>query len=282
MNDRQRIILTRIVTGSVLLLLSIRFLEHATLSGLSSPTIFSVEPDITYWLYRMSPLPSLLVENPAGAILFDILLFLTGILSFLFPLRRFYIISFSILLMLYALSYNLYATHHLGQLYGYIIVLLPFWVGNNYKFGLVWEGMRYFTCLVYSLAFWWKTVWGDSFYDWQHGVSSFKSNLVDYITLNPDTIMTAIYRWLLRHDWILNAGDKGIMLLEGLMVIGFFTKKYDRLLIWLPVIIHVSTYFFSDVFFIELLPIDLSLLSLTQLDRIGRLFSQGEMTPMRR
>jgi len=62
-------------------------------------------------------------------------------------------------------------------------------------------------------------------------------------------------------------------LLEGIMVVGFFTKKYDRWLIWVPVVIHVTTYFFSDVFFIELLVVDLSFLSVTQLDRLGKIVS---------
>jgi hypothetical protein len=158
-----------------------------------------------------------------------------------------------------------------------MVVLLPFWIANNYKFALAWEGMRFFTCFIYVMAFVWKAFIGNSFYYMQQGVNSFKANLVDYMFLNPDHMMTWMYRWCLTHPWILNAGEKIVIIMEGIMVIGFFTKRYDRFLIWVPVFIHVATYFFSDVFFIELLVVDLSFLSLRQLDRIGSWFS-----PLRR
>jgi hypothetical protein len=273
MENKQRIVLTRLVTGSILFFLVMRFAEQTTLSGLLSPPLFAVDLDFTYWLYKWSGIASLIVQNPTGAILFDILLFATGILSFLFPLQRKWIIPFSILLFLYTLSFNTFATHHLGQVSGFMVVLLPFWVGDNYKFTLAWEGMRYFTCFIYCMAFIWKTFIGNSFYYMQQGVNSFKMNLVDYMFLNPDSFMSSIYRYCLRHEWILNGGEKAVILLEGIMVIGFFTKKYDKALILAPVIIHVTTYFFSDVFFIELLVLDLSFLSIRQLDRLGNWFN---------
>jgi len=143
--------------------------------------------------------------------------------------------------------------------------------------------MSYLTCLIYVLAFQWKTVWGNSFYYLHQGVSTFKSNLVDYLSLNPGTTMTAIYEWFLRHPWLLNAGEKGVVLLAGIMVMGLFTKKYDRYLIWGPVIIHSVTYFFSDVFFIELLVLDLSFLSAAALDRLTPIlgFAAAPKTPKR-
>ena len=291
MENKQRIILTRLVTGSLLFFLLLRFTGQATLSSLESPSLFTVDLDITYWLYKLSGLPALIIHNKTGAVLFDILLFCTGILSFLFPLQRKWIIPFSILLFIYAISINTFSTHHVGQVSGFMIVLWPFWVKDNYKFYLAWQGMRYYTCLVYLMAFTWKTCWNDSFYHFHQGVNSFKPNLFDYIYQNPDSLMTEIYHWFLRHEWVLNAGEKFITILEGVMVIGLFTKKYDRRLFWVPVMIHGITYFFSDVFFIELLVIDLSLLSVSQLDRLGDWFyrlnsfpklKKGEMTPLSR
>jgi hypothetical protein len=271
--NRQRIVLTRLVTGSLLFFLLLRFLEQTTLSGLLSPPLFKTDLDITYWLYKWSGLPALIVHNRVGAIIFDGLLFATGLLSFVFPLRRKWIIPFSLLLILYVLSFNMFATHHAGQVCGFVVVLLPFWIADNTKFGLAWEGMRYFTCFVYVIAFVWKTCIGDSFYSMKHGVNSFRGNLVDYMWLNPDSFMTQLYKYCLRHEWVLNYGEKAVVLLEGVMVIGFFTRKFDKTLIWIPVVIHIATYFFSDVFFIELLVIDLSFMSLSQLDRVGNWFA---------
>src|SRR5450631_1042782 len=129
MENRQRIIITRLVTGSILLFLLLRYNEQTTFSGLRSPSLFSVGLDVTYWLYKLSGLPVLLVHSRAGAVIADILLFGAGILSFLFPLRRACVISFSVLLFLYVLTFNAYATDHLAQTAGFLVVLLPFWVG---------------------------------------------------------------------------------------------------------------------------------------------------------
>jgi hypothetical protein len=274
MDNGQRIVLTRLVTGGLLFLLFLRWAEHATLSGLASPPLFTMELDITYWLLSLSGIPAFIVHSGAVAKLFDMLLFGTGLLSFLFPLNRKWIISFSILLFLYAISFNTYATHHVGQVSGFMIVLLPFWVRDNDVFYMGWQAMRYYTCFVYVMAFIWKTLINDSFYYLDQGVNSFKKNLFDYIYQNPDNQLTQAYQWLLRHQWTLNTGEKLIIALEGIMTIGFFTRKYDKLLIWIPVAIHVATYFFADVFFIELLIIDLSFLSLSQLDRIRRAFRE--------
>ena len=273
MNNRQRITLTRLVTGTILLFLTLRLAEHAMLSELQSPPLFSVEVDFTYWLFRESGIPAWIMQHRAAAILFDILLFSSGLLSFALPLNRKILAVFALLLFLYAMIFDLYATHHLAQIYGLMIVMLPFLVGNNDKFTLAWEGMRYFTCFIYFIAFIWKTCIGHSFYYLQQGADTVKNNLVYFISLNPDSPMTHFYEWFLRHEWILNAGEKGLVLLEGIMVVGFFTKKYDRWLIWVPVVIHVTTYFFSDVFFIELLVVYLSFLSFTQLDRLGKIVS---------
>ena len=274
MNDRSRITITRLVTGSLLFFLALRLAEHATLSALGTPPLFTVDLDVTYWLYKLSGFPDWLMRHRAATIVFDSCLFSSGVLAFIRPLDRRIMLVFATLSFVYALTFDLFATHHLAQVVGFMIVLLPFLAGSNLSFTLAWEGMRYFTCLIYFLAFLWKTCFNDSFYYLHQGVSSFKYNLVDYIALNPGTTMTALYKWFLQHSWLLDAGEKSLVLLEGFMVIGLFTKKHDRWLIWGPVVIHLLTYFFSDVFFIELLVIDLSFLSVSQLNRLADIFAR--------
>jgi hypothetical protein len=291
MDSKQRIILTRLVTGAILLLLLLRWTEHATLSGIESPPLFSTGLDITYWLYILSGMPAVIIHNRIGSIVFDLFMFGSGVLSFVFPLQRKWLIGFSILLFVYGVSINAFSTSHSGQVWGYMIVLMPFWVGNNDKCYFAWQAMRYYTCYIYVMAFVWKTLLSGSFWYPYQGINSFKLNLFDYIYQNPDNMMTHFYKWFIRHEWVLNGGEKFVILLEGIMVIGFFTKKYDKWLIWAPVAIHGLTYLFADVFYIELLVLDISLLSLSQLSRLGkwsyrfgffRMAKKGEMTPQNR
>lgn len=272
MNKSQRITITRLVASYCLLLLVLRYLEYVTPSRLQGPPLFNLHLDITYWLYRLVNIPALIVYSKAGSILFDSILFFSGLMVVLYPLRKIWVILFTIFVSLYAITFNAFVMHHGAQMNGLFIVFLPFLVTSHEKAGQLWDGVRYYACFVYFTSFLWKTWWGNSFFNWNNGVNSFKLNLYEYIYHNPDTWLCAVYKWAIRHDWFLNAGNMLVVLLEGLMVIGFFTKKYDRVLIWLPIFIHLATYFFADVFFLELLVLDFSFLSLRQLTFIGQKF----------
>jgi hypothetical protein len=272
MNNSQRIILTRLVVGYMLIFLVLRLVENSTPSGLMSPPLFIVQMDISYWLYRLIHIGDFIIYNHAGAIGFDFLLFASGCLCFMFPLQIRWVILFSILVFIYILTLNGFGMHHAHAMTGMMIVLLPFWVIDNDKFYLLWQGIRYYTCFLYGMAFIWKTLIKDSFFNWQQGIGSFKLNLVTYLYHNPHGLIAAFFRWCIREEWFLNAGNLLLMLIEASMLIGFFTKKWDRLLFWFPVFIHLTTYFFSDVLFFELLVLDFSFLSIKQLNGLGRFF----------
>ena len=270
MTKEQRIILTRMVVGLMLIFLFIRFFQHTTASGMGSPPLFTIGLDITYWIYKMSNIPTLVIQSPVGAGLFDMLLFCSGLLAFIFPLRRTFIISFSILVFIYGLSFNAYGMHHAHAFGGMMIVLIPFWFADHSSFYLLWQGVRYYTCYIYLASFIWKAFISHSAFYWQQGINTFRFNLVEYLYHNPTGLLPSIYRWCIRETWFLNAGNLLIVLLEATMLIGFFTKKWDRYLFWIPVFIHATTYFFSDVMFLEILVLDISLLSMQQIDFLGR------------
>lgn len=273
MNDKLRIILVRLLASYALFFLILFFFQYATPSRLLAPPLSSVGLDITYWMLKYSGLLRLIVYNRAGSILFDIFLFATGILTLIFPLQRKWVIAFSSLLFLYSLVFNLLLIHHVSFMAGVLIVFLPFWLNDPERSWLLWQGVRYYTCLIYTMAFVWKILIGRSFYFWPQGNATFRYNLVEYMYHNPESFFSSFYRWCLLHAWVLNGGEKMVALAEGLMVIGFFTRKWDKFLFWCPVFIHLTTYFFSDVFFFQLLILDFSLLGVRQIHSLGRPFS---------
>ena len=270
MDKRQRIILTRLIAGFLLASLIMRYKESVTPSTIQNPPLFLVQLDITYWAYKLAGLHALIIEHHTGALGFDLLIFGFCAGACLFPLRRIFVIPLSLLLFLYLISINGASMHHLHMFAGAAIVLWPFWAADNNTCLLLWQAMRYYTCFLYAMAFVWKAIFLDSFFYWNQGLVTFKANLVGYLYYHPRGLLSDWYRWCIREDWFLNLGCILVILLEGLMVIGLFTKKWDRVLIWFPVIIHLATYFFCDVFFIELLVLDLSLLSMRQIDLLGR------------
>ncbi|MEO6219540.1 MAG: hypothetical protein ABIO81_03865 [Ginsengibacter sp.] len=251
--DKQRVIISRMVFTFIFISLVFRFFLNATPSHLLQPPLFLLELDFTYWLYKFSGITGYITHNQAGAVLFDACLFISCFLSILFPLKRIMIITCSLLFFLYAITYNTFIVHHAHPLTIMMLITIPFCFKMNKIWALMWEGFRYYICYIYTMSFIWKLWISDSFRYWNQGVSSVKLNLAEYIYHYPDSLMSSFYRFFIAHPLLLNIGNTFIFLLEGLMVIGFFTKKYDRLLILFPLIIHLCTYVFADVFFIEML-----------------------------
>ena len=270
MDTKSRIILTRIVTIYILLFLALRFFLHVTPSNLLQPALSNGYMDITYWLFNLTGILHFIVSHKVIAAGFDIALFSCALLVVFFPLKRRFIIPLSLLLFLLGLIYNNYSLHHNQTMAGCMIVLFAFWPKDNDSCFLLWQGVRYLTCLIYPISFFWKTIYGKAFYYWPQGVGTVKANLVEYMYMNPGSFFTGICKWFLQHGWILNAATMAIALMELLMLTGLFTKKYDRVLFWIPILIHVSTYFFTDVLYYELLVLDISLLSLSQINAIGK------------
>ncbi len=250
--ELKRKLIGRLVFGYMLLFLCFRFILNATTSRLLGPPLKALNFDFTYWAFELLDMPGLFIYNQTGAILLDVLLFLFCILCILYPLRNIFAVLFGSLFLLYFLTYNTYIVHHTHQLTVFLLVSVPFFCRKHKRWNMLWEGMRYYICYLYVMSFVWKVFIGNSFFFWEQGVSSVKLNLIEYMYHFPSTT-TTIYSYLISHPYLLNSGHIMIVLLEGIMVIGFFTRKYDRLLMIIPIIIHVVTYFASDVFFIEMI-----------------------------
>ena len=259
---KARILLTRIVTVYILFFLLLRLVTLVTPSGLLQPVISYSGFDIGLWIFKFTGITDLITEHRAAAICFDILLFLSGAGVLLFPLKRGLVILFAICLYLLGILYKMYSISNHLSLAGFMLVMIPFVIKNETKFNFAWEGLRYFFCLIYFISFCWKAFTGALFY-FQNGEGSVRLSLAEYIYTYPRGIYTHFIRWLLAHGWILNTASLFLFLLEGAMVIGLFTKKYDRILFWFPVIIHVATYIFIDISYLELLVLDISLLPIS-------------------
>ncbi|WP_169818752.1 hypothetical protein [Niabella ginsenosidivorans] len=111
--------------------------------------------------------------------------------------------------------------------------------------------MRYFACWVYFSSLLWKMING-SFWQPDFGIESLKENVAYILYEDPAGKLAFLYRFFLEHPLLTNTGAKLIFLLEGFFIVGFFTKKWDKVLFVLIFLIHGLLCFFADVVFIEL------------------------------
>jgi hypothetical protein len=264
----KRKILGRLVFLFFFISLSFRFFIHATPSHFSEPVLFRLNFDFTYWLYKIMGIPHLIISNRVGSILFDILLLGSCMVCCLYPLKNQLCILFGGLFFLYAISYNTYILHHAHPLTVMTLITIPFFFRSDLSWNFLWESARYYICYLYSISFIWKAFGGKSLIFWNMGANSLKANMVEYIYYYPASIWTSLYKFLIVHPYIINIGTILIFVLEGAMVIGFFTKKFDSIILFFPIIIHVSTYLFADVFFFDMLISIFSFLSLPQIIKL--------------
>jgi hypothetical protein len=249
----QRKIIARLVFSYILIFLIYRFFINATPSNLLGPPLKVLNFDFTYWVYQLLHLQDVIVYNQTGGEIFDIVLFASCILCILFPSKNGLPIIFGILFFIYAITYNTYIVSHSHPLAVTMLITIPFFFKQDKYWKILWEGMRYYICYIYTISFVWKVFIGKSFFFWDQGINSFKLNLVEYLYHFPATTASSVYKYFITNPYLLNIGHLLIVLLEGVMVIGFFTKKYDRQLMIVPVLIHGATYFAADVFFMEML-----------------------------
>lgn len=266
-----RNIITRVTLFCYLLLLIWRGYSHLLPVQLEDPALNKENYDLVFLLYKFSGLQQLVVNNDTGSLLFTVMLFLFCALAILFPSRRGVIIPFSILFFIMGIIFpvNLsFAAHYMG---GIMLLHFVFWPKKDRDFELLWDGMRYYTCWVYASAFLWKIINGALFQP-DFGSVAFRNNLSSYLFHNPETILAHFYYFLLQHPFILDFGDKIIFFLEGFFLVGFFTKRFDRLLLVFTIVIHLATYYFIDTLFIELCVISITLIPLSSWNKLAGRF----------
>lgn len=270
--EKQRIILTRVIILYCILCLLLRALSHTLPSQLDQPVITKAGYNLSHILYRASGIGYWITQSPVVSQLFNILLFGSAALLVVFPKKNYFAIIFSILLLLFIVTTNIYVNFNQHYLFLLWLATVPFCMRSDKSFALLWEGLRFYACWVYGSTFLLKLVNG-AMWQWDYGLLTMKEQIAEYVFLNPGSTLTQIYAWLIRHGGLVNIGQKLVFLAEGSFLLGFFTRKFDRFLILMGIFIFISTSLFANVFFIEQLGIlVLIFLPLSQWDKINNRF----------
>lgn len=257
--DREKA--ARLTFGFALLILADRFRTYSLVHQLQHPVLFVTDFDYTYWIYRFIRFPEMVVQNRAGAILFDCLLVISTIWNlFTAANNRIIVLLSALAWTVYGITYNSYACHFMHNTGGIMLLPYVFLVKKEKDFSLAWDGARYFCLYIYADAFLYKAILAGNLYYFPMGVEIIKTNQAPFMLQNPASVLTHVFSFFITHPGLSYAGFAGMVLLQGSMIIGFFTKKWDRLLFIVPILFHLINYFFVDVSFWELLVLNLTLL----------------------
>ena len=258
--DNKRILLCRIAFSFILFMLIYLAVSNALFHQLRSPVLKYPYVDPVYWLMHLLRIPDAVVSNYTVAYVFDILLFASCAGCIVFPLKRIFIGLFLVIYFIYFISFNSYGGHHTHAGVGILLIPVPFLFRKNITFSLLWQGLRYYTLFIYVSAFLWK-LFRLSFLDENHGLLIVKNNLAQYLYYNPDTLLSKFYWWILQHSFWVNAFYIGGIVAEGIFIIGFFTKKYDKYLLLVSLIMVIGFWLLADALFFPLLVLSFSLVN---------------------
>ena len=281
-SPRERKRLARIVFALLLGSLVWSIFSNTLLHQLQRPVIKFPYVDTTYWVMHYLQIPEIITARFWIACLFDTALFASCILSLIYTDKRLYIWSFIILYFVYFITFNTFGAHHTNHKIGFLVIAIPFAVADYKSFNFLWQGLRYFLLFAYADAFLWK------FFRlaWLHadqGLLILKKNVAAYLYFEPNTLQADFYRWLLQHPAWVNGAYIAGMIMEGIFIIGFFTRKFDRYLFALSILLPIGFLLMADANFFEFLILSLTLINFHKFFTPGRLpntLKKGETTPV--
>lgn len=246
-----RSVITRTTYLCILLIVIYQWYSIALPYQLNDAPLRNSEMELSPWLFRLSGLYSIVFGMPVMAAIWSFLLLAIPVLMIIRPKYHFLAIGYSVIYLFYL--YGLYGniTHFQHPLMGGFWIQIAFWAAKDSSFSILWNCVRYYACWAFGSAGIWKFINGAIF---QHdfGLAAFKSNYAWYLYQNPDTKRAHFYNFFLNHSELLNYGSAFIFILECLMLIGFFTKRFDYFLLGIWWFILINLFIFADVNFLPL------------------------------
>lgn len=228
------------------------------------PQFFNTRFDFVTWLFMQTGIHQWLLGNRTGWVLFDAAFYTTPLIyRIVFRRSITWAVPVAGLMLLinwiYVQCYTLYPTNSIE---GYLVSLLfPFLLMSVRlkTFYFLMHGLRYLFLFFFASAALWKFYQGGIFNTQQMSgilLMQHKEFLVSF----PDSWYSGMIYWIVRHPLVGYSLYQAATVLEFSFMVGFFTKKYDRLLVLLFALFLITDYFFMRIPYFEIVPLCLPLL----------------------
>jgi len=205
-----------------------------------------------------------LLNNPGRWILFDTLFYFMPLLYLFIYKRVSKLASAVAILMLlvnwfYVQCYTLYPSNSIEGHIAWLFFPIVFIPQDKKTFLLLFEGLRYFFLFFFVSAALWKLAQGGLFSISQmSGVLLYQHK--ELLTSSPGYWQSNFLLWLIQRPQLSYLLYLAATLLELSFVVGFFTKKYDRLLLVLLVVFLVMDHLSMRITYYEIAPLALTLM----------------------
>lgn len=246
-SNRYAHILAPLFYGFCLLVIVKSFFDSTLLSQLNQPVLGDPAVDVLTYIGIYTGLFQTIVNSSVLTYIFDISLFILPLLLIFRPHWRQLAWIHWIIWIIYALIYNYYGTHQTHSMVGILILQIPFLFYQKKSFTWWWNGVRYYVLWMFFSAGMWKLIRGSAFQENQ-GYNIFLQNHVGaMIEKGYVSIESTIASFPTLLNFLFVVG----VFMELLFVVGFFTKKWDRYLATLMILLIIGFRVIADATFIE-------------------------------
>ncbi len=246
--------------GYFILLLFYRLHSSAFLIYAFGQPMKGPDVDYAYWLSCSIGFPHFIITQFWACVLVDI-----GVMVFVFACffeskyRSFFGLALLLFYFTQRMTLETYSCAHVKSTSAIFIALIPFCFQKKNNFLLSMEFARYFLIYILVMSAYSKINNGLLF-----NPSNFANILInqhsDLATLNPTHYCYSIAKILIQHPIYAALSYVLLFCTQAIFIIGFFTKKYDRILFICLLIFSTLTYFVMRIYNFDIVVLGLSLL----------------------
>ena len=222
-----RILLHRVFFTLALISLALDFYYHILLSQIGPNPLFFQDLDPTYLLFMSARIPQIVSAQMAPW--FDALIIVSCIACIILPRIRIFPLLFFILHFIYFITYNMLSGHHYIDI-GLLVMSFPFIFYNDERFASMLFMCRLVLCFMMFSAACWKIVRGNLWYPDQTNILLISTYTKELMSSRPSAMVNAV-KWFIRHRALSHGLWCALILLEAIFAAGFFTFKWDRILL---------------------------------------------------
>jgi hypothetical protein len=215
------------------------FINHRLLSQVQ-PILFNYNRDLSELLLIAAGLPRFMIGHPWTFFLADALLYLLPVPLLIYAVRKGRFssplgIAFSLFIAVYLLLANIFWQNDHEPFVLYILLSFAFLTNREERFYALLKGARYYFLYIFFSAAIWKIARGAVF-----NVEEMSNILLihhsELLSGNGASAAARCYVYLIDHpglSWLFYLGG---VLLELSFAIGFFTRRFDRVLLGLAIL----------------------------------------------
>lgn len=247
---KSSIYLANLVYGGLIILMLYRVYIGKTITALSLSPIMDPEVDNTFWFALATGIPEMLIQNPTLGLVFDMIVFGLAGIGFIRKDKVAITWIFLVLFFFHTMTVEAYSGSHSKTAVCIFITLLPFGFRGDMWVRL-WEFARYYALFVMvNSAF--AKVYFKGLFEPNQMTNILAHQHIDIRVMAPDSWHTKLIEFLLAHPAFTNTLYIAGFIAQLVFIVGFFTKKWDKLLTVLFIIFVIYTVFLMRITNVDL------------------------------